>query len=339
MNEIIQIYRIIATIIVCFLHFQIAFSIQPIKGGQGYIMVDFFAILSGFLIAKHYYTSQKKNYLIKKFFSLYFVYVIPIIIMAVFNCIRNQQTMKGTIAYFISHTLEFFMANWVVPTNPNPIVPVLWYVPVLFFSAFISWNLLCSFNNSFKKIFSIIIALWIYNYFYITKGHMDVWSMSSGLYFNDGLLRVVAGTFLGIFCYFIVERLLLIPCNIILKKLIGLCSCLCQIIMFVLIIADKWNLGSDLLYIFLLSVNIIIGFWSELFIGNNKIIDLLAKISYPVYALHFVVYTIMQCLGFNADKPLLLGSIFIVSLLIGSLFLEKVSSMLIKCSMKALKIS
>ena len=270
LNEIIQIYRIIATIIVCYLHFQIAFCMKPIRGGQGYIMVDFFAILSGFLIAKHYHSAPKKHYLLKRFLNLYFIYIIPIIILAVFNCVIGNRSIKRSIIYFMSHILEFCMGDWIIPNNPNSIVPVLWYIPALFFSTFIIWNILSLYHEAFERIFSVIIALIIYNYFYVAKGHVDAWPLNSEFYLNDGLLRVIAGTFLGVFCHFIVERLLLLSCNMTQKKLIGLCSCLSQFILFILIITDKWGLimgdfsgGNDFVYIFLLAVNISIAFWSE----------------------------------------------------------------------------
>lgn len=325
MNHSISFFRFIFTLVIAFWHFAML-SKEWLK--SGYIVVEFFFILSGFLL---YQSSHKpigtieytKNKLSKFWFK---AAVITIII----------SLTSGSIAFnnlnnFLQYTAKVLLLMVdVVPFDKNIQLGngPIWYLTVLIWGGTFIYAIIKTYPKKQKLILAIICFVCytiVLNHSYDLN---DVWA------YPLPLLRGLAGISLGCILNYIVNEHVNEHSNIIGKTLIDITGILGFIISTILLfITDVHGILPVICYSFI----IIACFKQNSAISkmlNRPIFSKLASTSFEIFIGHIfvtkIVFKIMQyCCGTNISQTIdttekVFGSIlYIITLFIFGYIYQK----------------
>lgn len=292
-NNSISLYRILFTILILLLH---------IGYGMGsYIAVDFFFVLSGFLLAKKVYGSSKDTSILKyvwnRFARLYPIYIITFFIyLMVFEYCSNPTgfLMKGL------HDLPSFWKQipMLTPFGSEQMITInlpSWYVCVLFYVSIVFYIILKKIDKRIILPMLFAISLVILSFYFITEGNLDLYEIYRSIDIgnqhipigSDGLFKGIADMGLGIVLFEIFDKTnskinnnQLVLCHIIEGAL-----AISVIVASVFLNHTRW----DYLYLIAILVFIYLAFLphnSKFF--DNKIINYFGKLSYSIYLNHAV---------------------------------------------------
>lgn len=321
MNHSISFFRFIFTLVIAFWHFAML-SKEWLK--SGYIVVEFFFILSGFLL---YQSSRKpidtieytKNRLSK--FWLKTVVITIIISLAngsiIFDCLNNFLQYSAEVLLLLVDVVPF---DKNIQLDNGPI----WYLTVLIWGGAFIYAIIKTFTKKQKLILAVICFVCytiVLNHSYDLN---DVWA------YPLPLLRGLAGISLGCILNYIVNE----HSNIIGKTLIDITSILGFVISTILLfITDVHGILPVICYSFI----IIACFKQDSAISkmlNLPIFSKLASTSFEVFIGHIfvtkIVFKIMQfCYGSNISQTIdttekVIGSIlYIITLFIFGYIYQK----------------
>lgn len=321
MNHSISFFRFIFTLVIAFWHFAML-SKEWLK--SGYIVVEFFFILSGFLL---YQSSRKpidtieytKNRLSK--FWLKTVVITIIISLAngsiTFDCLNNFLQYSAEVLLLLVDVVPF---DKNIQLDNGPI----WYLTVLIWGGAFIYAIIKTFTKKQKLILAVICFVCytiVLNHSYDLN---DVWA------YPLPLLRGLAGISLGCILNYIVNE----HSNIIGKTLIDITGILGFVISTILLfITDVHGILPVICYSFI----IIACFKQDSAISkmlNIPIFSKLASTSFEVFIGHIfvtkIVFKIMQfCYGANISQTIdttekVIGSIlYIITLFIFGYIYQK----------------
>lgn len=164
------------------------------------LAVDCFFVLSGFLLAKHYFSNQGcgnagvPSYFIGRIKRLYPEYIFAMLLCALFtNLFAHHISMK---TFMLNASL---LAGW--GNIPN-IINGIWYVTILFWVGTFLYSLLWYYNEKARFIFIPIIA--VLCLFYLINHGLSVTGHQQPIEFSllsKGTIRGMLGLCAGIFTY------------------------------------------------------------------------------------------------------------------------------------------
>jgi len=277
-NNMIVIWRIIFTYMIAIFHYDSSYGfMNELNMTTGwYIAVEFFFIVSGFLIYIQFEQSQKKckdaiSYLVYKYKKIYPYYFIILLVNYVFYLKKYEITgFFAAIHVFISHFWEVIGLHaiglnlgW---TNFNN---TTWYISVLFIGSLLFFHCLQKWKETFVNFIVPIIIMVSYSYLWRNLGILDAVVMTDGFYINQPLMRGLAGMGLGVLAGRLYEYLL----GRISSE--GLNICKLQYIslggfVFVIIGSLKYGRSNwDFLFSLILTVSVAIAFLPV----NNRIVE------------------------------------------------------------------
>lgn len=275
-NNCIEFWRIIFTIGVAVMHFGL------INGF--YIAVDFFFMLSGWLLAKKVKSCDENCSGTKIFFAkikrLMPEYFFAFFLMLIFNVWFLGIDFNEI--YCVDSILEMLFLHVLLPVS-NINNGITWYISALVICMPIFIYLLKYYYHGFSCIVAPVVSLFIYAYFLSTWGHVDfglVWIGSC----NGGFLRAFAGLSAGVFLYYISNS----AGEIISCINSSLVSSLDLFIGLLLVFIAMLYRGTkiDSISLLLIGLLIILSFndfgWLRK-LTSNKLISYLGEISYSMY--------------------------------------------------------
>ena len=292
-SNTVSFWRIILTFAIVLLH---------IGYGRGsYIAVEFFFVLSGFLLAKKVYSPSGSlgvlRYIWNRFVRLYPIYVISII---TYIMILEYQ---ATPTEFFMNGLRDIPGFWkqllmLTPFGNPPAFFVnipAWYVCVLFYVSIALFILLKYVPKKVILPFLTVVAIIILGYYFYTVGNLDLFEGyqeisirdSKIVLGSDGVFRGIAEMSLGVVLYNIYDKTQdkIKPSNIV----------VCHIVEFGLfisvIVASIFIYHTRLDYIYLLVILICVYFAFLPYdnrIFNNRFINYLGGLSYSIYLNHAI---------------------------------------------------
>ncbi|MBO7484651.1 MAG: acyltransferase family protein [Spirochaetaceae bacterium] len=219
----LDIYRFIFTIFVVIVHFETYYRTLPNwyhLTRSLYRAVDFFFLLSGFLLYKSFITQHYTNALdftfakLKRLLPLNFVVVIFTCFFVNFTPAKNLSGVLGIIRNFLHHLisavpellfLQEFIPVFTIFCEGDYFIAT-WYISVMLVSGFIwFWILTTSqkkYGNSFKPYgWGLILSIIIFSYIFNEYKQLNIsQSFIPGLNLPSGFLRGLAVMGLGIFC-------------------------------------------------------------------------------------------------------------------------------------------
>lgn len=181
--------RFIFMLIIILWHFS---RINPFT--HGYIAVDFFFILSGFLLWKSYNNHKESpfKYTIRKIQRLYPQYVIAFVMAFI---LKAKLWMKSDILDTLMNALsEFFMLHS-MGIYGSSINPPSWYVSVLLVGGALVYSCVYINKNLFINLLFPVIILISYTYLFGFNGSLEQFAVDG--FISQPLLRGVAGMSLG----------------------------------------------------------------------------------------------------------------------------------------------
>lgn len=319
-NGEIDLLRFLFSVIIVLHHFTFSYDLNICK--QGYIGVEFFFLVSGYLMAK----SAKKiilqknklesseianlswSFITKKIKSFYVYYVGAIFLQIIIrNFIIQHDSLVSLISSFLrsipTFTLTFMGFN---NNSVSLYVGSTWYLSAMIIAIFILFPLLLKNFEGFSKLFFPVFSMFIMGYLYTTNKSIANWQGWSGLCFN-GVLRALGEISLGASLFVLADWL---------KERYGTASdknavvktgftvlkwfCFAVVLSFAF---GLWSTGSFNLHAYLFcACGIVLSFSGITYcIPESKLSNYLGKISLPIYIFHSIIkYAIVEFTGIES---------------------------------------
>lgn len=267
----LEFYRLLFTIIICLHHSQLVPFIR-----HGYLAVEFFFIVSGFLLCRSFYEKDLavKNYFVGRIKKLYPQYLFALVAISCYMLFRFFYHGMGNIESIgLNFLSELFVVQGLLPCLGANNYP-MWYFAVLIWGGGIVYFILKKCSSKFLSVIcpSFVIGYYIYNF--SVSNSIELWS---GI---NTLLRGIADMFIGIMLYKIVvknTKTNVIKQYSVLFKIIGLIGvgiCICS---------EQFLDKLSLLFFPILLVGVL---YSNIDVFH---ISKISKYCYPMYLNHALV--------------------------------------------------
>lgn len=301
-NNSLGIWRIFFTLSIMLYHFSSSSSIYtdyPMIKKHWYISVEFFFILSGYLLMQHIEHNKEESigaYLSKRIYRLYPEYVIAFIVMAF---IRAANQNLNVIKVIIPNWLELVMLQNIGTGRYDFVNSPAWYVSTLLIASLILFYMLKEHRKVFLEFIAPIGMIVIFSYLYREYAFLDVYYQTKGFLLNGPVMRALLGMTVGIYVYLISTSE---PVKRFFEKVRGFCI-LIEIVFFIgaLSFATLVEDGEyDYLILILFAIGILCAS-QDMYIGKIckiRVIKWLDEISYSAFLCHNAVIA----LGFYVFK-------------------------------------
>lgn len=206
----IDIAKFFFSLMIAVYHFCDYYNVS--KGG-GFIAVEFFFIVSGFLLMnKHMMLVEQISPTefvwnrAKKYYPHYiFMYFI---LFFGFNFISYGIDLRKLITDFFSGIPQVFMLHGTILSDEYTHIHngPTWYLSPLLLVGYVMWTLLNK-NRKFVLQAAPIVSFWIYAYMSYTLGTTSNWRTHVFEIFNYAILRGTAGMSLGVVVFQLKEHL------------------------------------------------------------------------------------------------------------------------------------
>lgn len=325
--------RGIVAIIIALFHFELYVPFGENKiFAAGYLGVEFFFILSGFLLTKGYLNKQENNsksifkIMKDKFIRLYPAYLVSVMLLIIlYSCLWFNGNIYAWLNSDVSHVkgtlAEFFCIQSVGIFGFHYINGPAWYVSALLITSIVILLLIKYFESFYIKYIAPIMSFMLYFSLYKMNMYMDPSSFIFGK-ISTAIVRALAGMMLGSFVWFIFTKF-----GSGLKRMSFACISIIEIVMIGFFFSmllyrepSKWNY-----LIFIPITGIIIIMFSAKGIVSKilsmKVFTFLGKISYSFYLLQSICSNLVLNL-FDEMLPWMKILIYILLNLASAFFLN-----------------
>ena len=298
----ISFWRIVFTLIVVLLHCG--------YGKGGYIAVEFFFLVSGFLLAKNIYDDNIsiKEFVLKRIKRLYPMYIFALFLYIALIAALGFTTSGFGLREYINTIIEQLVGQWqnvfmlqVFDGKEITVNFAAWYVAALFWVSIIYFVLSKIFPRKVYTAFVAISVLLMGAYLFVSCGQLDLWK-DYRFFVSEGIFRAYFEIGLGIIAYN-VSRLLsqkdikLKTGYVVVVELVGYIA---------VIITTLFTSGTRIDYALLLLLTVCVTLsFSEHREGLlcNKGNNLLSRYSYGVYLNHGVFLVLIGFYGIPVENP------------------------------------
>lgn len=295
----------------------------------GYIAVEFFFLVSGFLMAKSALSApisgrglgaETLTFLWKKIKAILPYYLFAVVFSYGYTAYAGDYTAAETVRNFL---LGFWDLSFlrVAGFKSTTIVRATWYLSAMFLSMMILYPMLRKWKRNFTHLIAPLIAIFL-------TGYLSQKYTSLNLYINTwdtvfpGLLRGLAEISLGCVCYVICEKLKGVSCTLFSRILITLT----QVMGYGFLIYCMHDLPDakrfDFVLLPILALCVTLSFSGQgIAVGlfRGKVFPWLGKMSMIVYLNHMwvkdcVASILPETLGYWKLLGITLGGVAVVSL-------------------------
>lgn len=202
-NNMIYIWRIIFTYLIALFHFNEKYRICYDFGYQNgwYIGVEFFFIVSGFLLYRNAVPQKEKypstvSYMASRYSQIYPSYILSFLVTFLFGA-------KGSFGERMSLLQESFwemigLQSVGLNRGWNDVNIAAWYISALLICSYILFFLLRNYEKVTINLLLPLSIMILYSYFYRYKGNLDIVIEMEGFYLNGALMRGFADMALGV---------------------------------------------------------------------------------------------------------------------------------------------
>lgn len=322
MNHSINFFRFIFTIIIAFWHFP-ALSKNVLN--SGYIVVEFFFIISGFFL---YQTYRKKDlsiieYAKNKLSKFWFKTVLITLIIFLLNIQKNELTSSTCIMQYLVNIT--FLLERVIPFQENlhNLNGPIWYLCVLIYGGTLIYATIKTFTKYHKL---LLLLLTFCCYCIVFKNDI---SLNNAWNYPLPLLRGIASMSLGCLANIIITQ------NFITTRLLNLLSSLSLCLStFLLFTPNIHGIIPVICYFFIL-LAISNKETSMYKLLNRPIFTKLSKTSFEIFIGHMlitqIVYKIIQMTintnissGLNIYETVMGSIIYLISIFIFGYIYQKI---------------
>ena len=336
-NGKIELLRFIFCVAVLMFHFCKYILGEPsLKDGihlsffaHGAIGVEFFFLVSGFLMAKSAYKqveilklpqddkSLSKNYVQfigRKFFSILPYHAVAFVMAFAAYVISKQMSTSKMIMYAAESLPNFLLIEMsgINLSNPNHIE---WYISCMLLAMAILYPLCIRCYHRFTRFFSPLVAIFLLGYMQYTSGRLTGVSQWTGLCYKS-LLRAIAEIALGATAFEICRYLQGLKLNKLQRVLLAIAEMACFVLI-MLFILYTFESKIEVLVLFLLFILVIFAFSGVSYgsgVFNNKMCCYLGSISLPIYLAQLpAIYITTGFFGSSStEKQLIIATVLSV---------------------------
>ena len=302
-NYLLELWRFFFCIAVLGLHFFSKVNIPLFD--VGYLGVEFFFVVAGYFVGA-YYVKKMQNlpllqqvkavggYAVSRLKRLYPYYFFALLLMLFVRILTRQYGIGQVPSILKKCYAEFFMLQW-TPIGNEVLISAGWFVPSVFFAGVFYVGLFAVCKNWTGYVIAPMCVLGIYGYYFRLIGKIDI------IFSYHSVLRGIAGVGLGIFVFFLCEKLR----NVVKERswYPKLAVIIITILFFGVFIYTNFGRRSkwDFLVIALYGIGVLLLMAADVK-GNEKvekIVGLLGKSTYPIYIFQMPV---IECILFLIER-------------------------------------
>lgn len=296
-NGEIDFLKFVFALIIVIYHFGNVMHTDHRIFSKGYIGVEFFFIVSGYLMAasmekvKDHKINRKelaiewKGFIKKKYLSLWPVHLFAYIVTFFTFAHYMGWTAGSSFHKMLSTVPEIFLVQ-MAGFQKNPIVGQAWYLSAMILVMFVIYPLLRRHYEWFSKIAAPVTAVVLVIYLQVHYTNLDIIVERTGLLYA-GVLRGCAEILLGIFMERIGRRLM--TSNYTSTSMARGALTVLELLCYGAFIGYAYN-GSNTRWefplIFVIALGIAISFSGRSYLSvlfQHEIFTYLGKISFPIY--------------------------------------------------------
>lgn len=291
----VELSRFIVSLLIMARHLHI-FGLEKYPFESAWILTEFFIILTGYFVTKHYDGRIIENrfkdgvaYAFSSFIKLVPYTVCATILAYITNVIVDVANHNSTLVGSINKTISDFVFDVLLLRYDYPLIVPLWYVSALFVVLpLFAW--IVQISNRYVILYGAFICMFMYH------GYRGV---NSDTLFPVSIYRMFFGLLLGALLYESVY---------ILKDFVGrvnkLVLTLAEILCFLYLIASTYrNWDNYRLVIFVLYLWLFIMLTGYSYTKNirGKLFLYLGKISMPIFIFHWYVGTTVKQIAISCS--------------------------------------
>ncbi len=292
-----DIWRVVFTFVIMLFHLVNGspfYDKYPMIKYHWYIAVEFFFILSGYLLMQHVQKCKEEStfeYLKGRIWRLYPEYLLAFLVMA---SIRSYQSGLNIFKIIIPNWLEAVMLQS-IGTNIFPYVNnPAWYVSALIISSCLIYYMLIKHRELYLNFIGPGLIILIFSYLFRKYERLELFYHTEGVFGNTGLLRAIMGITIGVYAFLAAKA-----SRPWLKRIPTVFRSIMQVLMFggVLGFSLIREEGSyDFFFIPVFAIGLILAS-DDPFLGkisDTFFIRWLSKLSYCMYLSHFAAIFVLN---------------------------------------------
>lgn len=297
--------------------------------GQGRIGVEFFFVVSGFLLAASVYKSLKTKedlgkdtacFIYKKWLGIFPCHIVAYFITFAVAVICRNLGVFAAIKVFINSLPNLFLIQKTGIYSQN-LIGVEWYISTMLLAMIVLYPLCKKYYTKFVRIVAPLIAVFLVGYMCHETGGLSLTSDWAGICAKVQL-RAVAELCLGIFGFEVTRFLKRLNISGMTKAILTIVEWMCYI--FAILFAIS-TLGREYepYALYALFVAVVLSFSNQTLtceILNIKIVYFLGKISLPMYlmqnAIRELIQYYLQNWSITTQIVITLIGIFLVSIIV-----------------------
>ena len=262
----------------------------PLLMCYGFLGVEFFFILSGYLMAQSAAKERLLNvgvatarFIKRKYLTIFPYFIVAW--MAGFVVLHSSSAISREIVFadFIKGVPDIMWLYISGIRCYQPIGPT-WYLSAMILSMLIQYPLLLRYKESFLRIIAPLISIFCYGYIFCKVGNLAVIGPLEDGFVFCGLIRGLAGIALGCFCYDIAWQLSNMNFSVFGRFLVSLMEIGSCVVAF-LLLRTQYTFRPDFIVLLLFSMTVIFSFsgkslFADIFQCGNNLIGLYAMCFY-----------------------------------------------------------
>ena len=340
-NGEIDFLRLIFALLVVFFHFNSNYKLGFFP--NGYIGVEYFFVVSGFLMASHVakrglcykdlgtIADETWHFALNKTKSFYSYYISVVLLQVIIRYILVRHTSIAELGYRFLQAIPTFTLTFMGLDKAEGSLYVgnTWYLSAMLIAIFLLYPLLLRQYKFSVEIIFPVISLFLLGYQFATNKSIANWEGWSGIaYF--GVFRALAEMTLGASLYqlsasWLVKTKLVLSERPIVKTFLTLFKVFCYLVVVVFaygsVLGEPFQAGFNLHALLFCSLGILLSFSNVGYcIPDSKATRYLGKISLPIFIYHgFIRWTLWDYIGHSISMKLF--SIIIIISIVASIAL------------------
>lgn len=298
-NGKVDLMKFLFSLVVIIYHFGNAVDYEHEIFNKGYMAVEFFFIVSGFLFAKSLsrvkyeketLASDSAAFMLRKYKSFMPYHIFMVAVTFAYLFIHNGWNI-GELAVNVADSLPDILLLQMGLVKQQSLLGHEWYISAMLIVMFVLTPIVIKYRESFTKIAAPAVSLLVLGYLCRRfDGSLNLVFDDTG-FFYAGVLRALAELSLGCLCYEICKSGVLEKMN-----RYFLMAAEAAIYILLLVYANKGlEEISPYVVVILLAVAVTLSFSDTTSVSflNNKAVSFLGKISFPIYLMQIVMRQII----------------------------------------------
>ena len=312
-----EFWRFFFILFICFLHFEEdVYDKVHLIANAGYLGVDFFLLLSGFVVSMNHHISPINSvfqYTIKRVKKIYPDFLFAIILMFVlWLLLDNENGVLGIAGHIFSTKYQFVFANAFYPVELE--MRSIWFLSYWLVGIIILATVL---KRNYLRLAGVV-ALSFMSWHVFNKGSLFNDSAIPEFLWSVRLIKCVSQVIIGALAFDAYLHLKDIKFSKLGKFVLSAIE-IASVLFVIFIMAKKGRNLMDYEVCIAFIIIIILSFLNNTFLSrilDNRLSVFLGKLSLPIYLYHLFVVKIISVFWHNVDNKLVVYTATLASIIV-----------------------